>query len=288
EQDWVEPLARITDAPGVRSDGSGSPLERIEVHDTRIRFLLPRATGGPVPLPTHGFEAKLRMEGPKTMAVEELRAFVFGGQLAGFGRVDWGSATSWHGQLTLVDLDIAHAAQESGALSEQSRGSASGFLDLAQTAGAPHLAGAGWIEGTDVRLWQQPLMAGLLHTLGVTAGPDDALREVRGRVHVDLGSFFVDEFTAKGNLLHLFGSGLVRLDGEGLDARLVPRMFAKDLTHVPVVGAPTQTLLDLLNGQLLEVRLTGSLSEVDVAVNPIASISAPLRAFLALFADPGK
>jgi hypothetical protein len=227
------------------------------------------------------------MQGPKTMAIEDLQAEVCGGHARGFGRVDWSGEASWHVQMNLTDLDLTSMAKDSGVLAKTSGGSLSAFLDLGQ-GGAATLAGAGWIEGHDVVLWDQPIMGGLLRALGLTAGPDDAIREVRGRFRVDRGHFLADELIARGKPLNLFGTGSVQLDGEALDVRFVPRLFSKDLGRIAVVGQPTQVLLDLVNGLLVEVRMTGSLSSIDTKVNPVSAITAPLRAFLDRFSNDNK
>jgi hypothetical protein len=278
EDAWIGAIGRIADAPGIRGDGGGTPLERIEVEDSRVSLLFPSAR-----LPLEALNLKLHMEGPKRITVEDLRAEVCRGQVSGFGEVGWELGIGGHLQIHLLGMDVETAARVSGALAAGSSGSVSGFVDLRKPGGEGELAGAGWIEGKGVRLWEQPILARTLKVLGLTAGNTDALRKVRCHFRLDRGRIYAGALVALGRPVSLFGRGSVRLDGEDLQVKIVPRPFSKNLHKLAVVGKPTQYLLDLLNGQLLEIELKGSLSHIEVSVNPVAGITAPLKEFLELF-----
>ncbi len=282
EGEWVSAIGRIADAPGVKGDGGGTPLERIEVEGSSVSLLLPSEAGA-TQIPFEALNLKLRMEGPKRMTVEDLRAELWRGRVSGFGAAEWETGTGGRLQLNLLGLDVEAAAKVSGALPAGSSGSVSGFVDLLKPAAeGGELAGAGWIEGKEVRLWEQPFLARTLNVLGLTAGKKDALRKVRCRFRVDRGRIYAEELVALGRPVSLFGTGSVRLDGEDLQVSLVPRPFTNNISKLPVVGKSTQFLLDIINGQIVEVELKGSLSHFEVSVNPVSVLTAPLKAFLDL------
>ncbi len=74
------------------------------------------------------------------------------------------------------------------------------------------------------------------------------------------------------------------LNGKNLDMTFVPRMGKKSLNEIiPVIGAPTQELLNIVKGTLIPISVTGSIDEPQSSWSPLKPITAPVRALINLF-----
>lgn len=83
----------------------------------------------------------------------------------------------------------------------------------------------------------------------------------------------------QGPVLAGCGSGHSRRDGTELELHLVPRVGG-ETTVIPILGTLTQKILDTVKGQLMEVEVTGSVSEPASRVVPLKLLTAPVRRFL--------
>ncbi len=282
--DWIGLIDRITSAPGVAGDGSGPMLQEIRIIDSALAVEVPADDAPPQRLPLAPFDATLRPIGPHSMAVESITGELFGGQLLAHGEVDWHSADlRWHAQVNLQRLDLAAVGGQLDWLPASSAGSVTCFLDVGSTSNA-RLGGAGWLEGSDVAVWEQPVAREVLQHLGVRPERTDTLEQVRARVLLDRGRIYFEQLVALGTPVNLFGNGSMQLDGTDLVAGLVPRFRAQKLSEIPLdQSGPRDLLFDVLKGALMELRVEGSLDGVSVFVQPVPVVTQPLRSFLGLF-----
>lgn len=280
-QAWIDAVTRIVEAPGVVGDGSGEPLDGIRVERSRLRLLL---SGGehPVSLPFEDLNAELTLVGPKALVAHKLRADVAGGRLAASGDVDWTVGTlTWHAQVHALALDLATVAAQFPFLPDGATGHLTAFADL--RAAADFVVGAGWVEGRQLAVWEQPVADRVLDELGVRAAREDTL-DVRATLRADRGRVFFADLIALGEPVNLFGNGSVGLDGRDLDVGLVPRFLEqRTLREIPLRdGGAGDLLLDVVKGTLVQLRITGSFSAPTVVAQPLPLVTEPLRRFLDL------
>ena len=79
--------------------------------------------------------------------------------------------------------------------------------------------------------------------------------------------------------MSLYGNGVMKLDGSELEADFIPRLGTEEVSELPVVGAPTQVLLDVAQGAAIEIQVRGSVGDVEVKTVPIPVVTNPVREF---------
>lgn len=282
---WVRAVTRIVGAPGIAPKGDGPLLAGITAERSQIVLALDVGDAARK-LPLRNLAARLRPTGAKEMAIESITADVCRGQLTTFGSVDWRGTTQYHAQVNLRNVEIGAVATALGTLPD-ARGTIDVFLDVhapdhSKQRGWP--IGSGWIEGKNVWLWKAPVLSSVLRILGLMAKNDDVLERLSGKMRLDRGRLYVSELLGYGQPVSFFMNGSAALDGTDVDGGVVPRFLgAKGVTSVPVVGKPTQLVIDLLAGTAVQLRVTGPLDDVAVSVQPLSVISEPIRAFFSLF-----
>jgi len=282
--DWVDAIARITDAPGIAGDGQGSFMREIRVVASRLEVTLALGDAAAQVLPLERFACALHPTAKKALAIDVLTADLFGGALRISGSVDWAhDRLDWHAQANLEHLDLRAVGSGLDWLPATSAGTVSAFLDLGTT-GDMELAGAGWVEGRQVAVWEHAVAKVVLDELAVKPAPEDVLDEVRAQLLLDREQIYFEQLIALGSPVNLFGNGSMRLDGGGLVAGFVPRFRSTRLEDIPLAnGDPSDVLLDVLKGSLVEVKIEGGLHGVGVFVQPVPLVTEPLRKFLDLF-----
>ena len=282
--DWVGVIGRIVDAPGIAGDGEGSLMREIQVAESRLSVTLALGGGKAQVLPLEPFACTLHPTAAKALAIDTLTAGLLAGLLRSSGSVDWtNDRIDWHAQANLEHLDLHAAGACLDWLPASSAGTVSAFLDLGTT-GDGELGGAGWVEGSKVAVSEQPVAKVVFDKLGVRPERDDVLDEVRVRLLFDRGRLYFEQLVALGRPVNLFGNGSMRLDGSELVAGLVPRFSSKQLKDIPLADdAPSDVLVDIVNGSLVELRVEGGLDGVSVFVQPVPMVTEPMRRFLDLF-----
>lgn len=279
---WIGAVTRIVSAPGIAPDGGGPLMRAIDVRRTRIEVSF---AGTEVRVPVGQLSARIRPTAAKALAIEFVRARAFDGDLTASGDVDWSGRLDYRVQAHLRGIDVNAVGTALG-LGAASRGHASAFLALRaphdpQHGGNP--VGSGWVAGTDVRVWDAPLFAAILGTLGLEGTDDDTLEHVDGKVRFDHGRLWLVELIAQGQPVSLFCNGSLALADGALDLGVVPRVAGgRGVSDLPLVGEPTQAILDVVAGTAIQLRIAGRIGEPDVAVQPLSIITEPMRAFFAL------
>lgn len=164
------------------------------------------------------------------------------------------------------------------------RGSLGAFLSARWPDDDPrHVQAGGWIEAKRGALWDLPPFAAVLSLLELEAIGGESLRSARVRWHAERGRLQLEEMVALAAPVSLFGHGSIDLaDGE-IDAVFVPRIGSGLLEDLPLLGKPTQLLLEVVKGTLYEITLEGPISDPELGQRPLPVVTRPIQAFLDLF-----
>ncbi len=285
--DWIGVVRRIVEAPGVAGDGGsddGDFLRRIQVESSRFAVEVATAGGESQRVQLDEFTSRFHPTAAKAMAIDELTAKVLGGELHTNGSLDWTRDTiEWHAQVNLQRLDLAIAGAQLAWLPESSSGKVSAFVDFGTT-DTGLLGGAGWLEGSDIAVWEHPVAKAVVDQIGVQPTRDDLLDEVRAELMIDGGRLYFRKLIAIGSPIDLYGNGSMRLDGQQIEAGFVPRFTAERLEDVPLADDRARDVaLDVIKGALVEVKIEGSFDRIEAFVQPLPVLTEPVRQFLKLF-----
>ena len=221
--------------------------------------------------------------------IRDAGATISGGAFDGFGEAVLGEVDDFFLQAKLAGADLATLVEGTELERTATRGQLDAFIELRGVSEGPGrpFVGAGWIDARQAHVWDVPVFSGLLDAVGLLADAGDYLRHARARFRIDRQEVGFSHLMAIGSPVSLYGNGRMDLDGTDLEADLVPRFGSGLLSDLPVIGDPTQALLDLTKGVLLEVRLRGALTAPRIETLPLPIVTAPIQEFIDLVSGDG-
>lgn len=241
----------------------------LTVSNSRADVILSNPEGLPYAVPIEDLSLTLTREGATTELVR-LSGRAFGGSVTAFGTM---SPEYWRLQGNLKELDLAQAVAGTRYAQTATRGKLSAFVEVLQ---GP--VGAGWVRAHDAHVWDLPAFKGVLDELGILAGAADDVDRAEGLYRIDHGHLYFTEMKAVGKPVSLYGAGQVKLDGTDLSADFIPRL-GSEVENLPLIGAPTQALLDVAKGAAVQVRVRGTMRQVEVTTQPLPVVTDPIQDF---------
>lgn len=250
--------------------------ETIRVNDGRVDVNL----GGGWTLPLDRVDAVLERTDLR-YSVTSFTGHVLGGSLSASGEVSLDALEKLKLQMRLSDVDVARLLAQAPFEAPMTRGALAAFVDVRHAEGSG-LVGAGWINATQSHVWNLPVFSGVLDSLGLLASDADYLKELKARFHMEPDKLHFKELTAVGSPVSLYGHGWMTADGSQIEADFVPRIGRGLTKDLPVVGEPSQVLLDVVKGAAVEVQLRGSRDKLEVSTLPVPLITKPIQEFFDL------
>ena len=222
---------------------------------------------------------------PGELVLESLEGRLLGGRLRGSAEYET-PTHRWRAQLRLAEGQLVQIVEGTPLAGGITSGDLNAFMELRDPRMGPGIVGAGWLSLGRARLWELPLFNAVLDSLSLAAGEGDLVECARLRCRIDHGRVWFDDLRALGSPVSLYGHGSMDLDGSALAADFVPRIGRHGLLqNLPVVGPPSQLLLDITKGLAVEVQLRGSLRDPEVSTLPLPVITRPIQEFFDLVAD---
>lgn len=212
--------------------------------------------------------------------LDRCKAGLFRGSLSSSGTIPIDRPEALAMQVRVANVDLAHLLEAAPFKAPISSGSLAGFVDVRYS--KTGLVGAGFVSASQSHLWNLPVFSGILDTLGLAAGKGDYVKTAKARFHIEADKLHFKELTAVGSPLSLFGNGWMALDGSTIKADFIPRIGSGLTNDLPVIGKPSQLLLDVAKGVVIEVQLRGSRSKLDITTLPVPIITKPMQAFFDL------
>lgn len=132
--------------------------------------------------------------------------------------------------------------------------------------------GRGRLSITEGRLYRLPLLAAILQVMNLNIPTNDTLDEAEAQFLVKGNQLLFDRIYLRGTTLGLVGSGAMSLPDQGVSLRLVnvnPKVWGR----VPVLG----TVAAGISRELMELHITGPLSQPQVRTAPLRAVTEELR-----------
>ena len=214
---------------------------------------------------------------PRSVIVNHLDGKMFGGTVEGYSIVNLDTPCTYFNSYSFEDLDIGALVRSIQPTVEGLRGSGSGYVTFQGDHCRGEVQGRGELAVTDARLWNFPVLLLVLSkiqfawpTRGEPAQECRIVYAFNGEV------FRIEEISISSNVLDLYGTGTVGIDGE-IDLTL----YARPVSTSPLFLAALllQPALDSLSGSLVQFRITGTVSNPFLTVIPLSSVSSKIINF---------
>lgn len=207
----------------------------------------------------------------------DLTARAYGGRLDGSAQIalddplEYGLSLSVDG-LRLEDLRPGDDAEWAA----ETRGLLGGRIDLVARAGDPDTRHAqGLLRISDARIFRLPVLMGLLHVVYLTLPGDAAFSGGRVAYRLEGDTLVFEEIVLSGRGLSVLASGTLDIKTERLDVYFLAGPPGR-LTGI----ASLDELLEGILRELVEIRVTGTLSKPRMQTLPFRSIERALRELL--------
>ncbi len=132
--------------------------------------------------------------------------------------------------------------------------------------------GGGRVEIRDGYIYRLPIFLAILNVLDITVPNNDVLSEARGQFYVTGNTVRVADIAVSGESLSLVGQGTMSLADQSVDLTLV-NAGAGRLSGIPVLAE----LWEGASRELVELRVTGPLSQPQVRASPFRGVTDELK-----------
>jgi hypothetical protein len=132
--------------------------------------------------------------------------------------------------------------------------------------------GGGRIEIFDGYIYRLPILLAILNVLDITVPNNDVLDEARIEFFVAGNAVTLSDILLRGAALSLVGTGTMSLPDQGVDLTLV-NLGSRRFSKVPVLAE----LIEGASRELVELRVTGPLSQPTVRASPLHRITDELK-----------
>jgi hypothetical protein len=237
-------------------------------------------------------------EAPDVLQMPNLKARIFGGDIGGEVRIEFGPTLRYDVNLTALQVQLEefgrnNLAGNSGnsngfssgnnsAASAQWKGLASGRLYLTgRGEDIQGLEGYGSVDVPSGQMYNLPLLLDLIKVLGMRPPDRTAFEEAHAAFSIHGPRVVVSRLDLDGNAISLSGEGELKLDGTDVQ-----------LDFYAVWGRLKQVLPPIfreippaLGQQLLKIKMRGTVSEPQITKEPVPALAEPLERLIKRFAE---
>ena len=216
----------------------------------------------------------------RQVRIDQMEARAHGGLVTGFAEVELSDPLKFGLRLAVENLRLSDlvAAGLGGARPEQMQGLLTGNLEL-RTAGADRQA-AGTLRIGQGQLYELPVLLGLFHVIYLALPQKGAFSEGGLTYHLRGDTLILREVYLTGSALSVVGSGTMDLKTERLNLTFLGGPPKRRLRLSGLEG-----LLGTVAKEILEVRVTGTLSHPVRRTVPLRSLKGALERLLDPDAD---
>lgn len=211
------------------------------------------------------------------LRVDNISGKAYGGRVAGRAEVRLAPPRKYGLSLMVEDLDLASlVASGSGDTGRQPdvRGLLTGNLQLTATVGQPaSRRGKGELRIARARLQKLPILLGFLHVINLTLPGQGPFNAADVHYYLEGNKLVLREIYLSGSVLSMLGAGKINTQTETLDLTFLTGPARK----LPRLASPLRELLQGIAGQLMTVRVTGTLGEPKVQTIPLRNLDKTLR-----------
>lgn len=221
---------------------------------------------------------EVRKDTPGVLAVPGLHARLFGGELYGPVRVEFGPPARYEVDLTAAQVRLEDLGRHNlGAGAGQWSGLATARLHLRGRGAAPAgMEGQGTIDVPNGKLYNLPLLLDLLKFLGLRLPDGTAFEEAHAVFGIRGTRVLVSRLDLFGNSVSLRGQGEMDLDGTDIKLDFYA-VWARIVQYLPPI---IRDIPPYLSQHLLKIKMRGSVSNLHFTKEPVPVLVDPLRELL--------
>jgi hypothetical protein len=217
-------------------------------------------------------------EEPDAVVLRGLRAELFGGQVGGTARIALGPTPAYEVDLTASQIQLEEFGRHNLGGKGQLSGLAAARLYLVgQGTDLAGLQGRGSVDVPSGKMYNLPPLLALLKTLNKLQAPDrTAFEEAHARFTLRGQRVTITRLDLTGDAISLGGQGELSLDGNDVNLD-----FYAVLGRLPqLLPSPIKELPRAISEQLLNIKMTGPLSDPKITREPVPALVEPVRELL--------
>jgi hypothetical protein len=228
---------------------------------------------------------EVRKESPNTLAIHHLRARIFGGEVYGPVRVDFGPKTDFELALTASHIKLEDFGRHNLKQHGQISGLANASLFLkGRGSDISTLVGSGSIDVPSGRLYNNlPLLLDLLKFLAIRLPDGTAFEEAHANFSLKGDHVSINRLDLFGNSISLRGQGGMNLNGnniENIDLDFYAVWARVTQFLPPIIKELPQEVSKHLLKIKMQGRITNGVSDVHFKQEPVPVLVEPLKGLL--------
>ena len=215
---------------------------------------------------------------PEALNLPNLRATLFGGDIGGQGRIDFGHGLRYELDLVASRVRLEEFGRHNLEPGTRLSGLATAQLYLAgQGDDAKGLTGHGTIDiGPNGRLYNLPLLLDLLKVLGLRRPDGTAFEEAHANFRIRGPRVLISHVDLLGNSFSLRGQGEMNLDGSDISLDFYA-VWALALQMLPPI---IKEIPEAFSKNLLKIEMRGSMGNVQCTKEPVPMLVDPVKGLL--------
>ncbi|MFN4259010.1 MAG: AsmA-like C-terminal region-containing protein [Gemmataceae bacterium] len=229
--------------------------------------------------PLHDIHATLLVppDAPDVLLFPNLKARLFGGEIGGAVRLEFGPTLRYDVNLTALQIKLEQFRQHNLTEESEISGDVMARLYLSGRGGDLNtLEGHGSIDVPKGRLYNLPVLFDLLKVLGLRWPDRTAFEEAHSAFAIRGQRVHVERLDLYGNPISLSGQGELNLDGSDIQLDFFAVWGRLSQILPPILRAIPPTI-----GQsLLKVKMRGQVGDVQFEKEPVPIVVEPLEKFI--------
>lgn len=239
--------------------------------------LLDQATILKQPFRTIQTQIEVPKETPDVLILPGLRANVFGGEVYGPIRLEFGQDLKYELNMTASQVKLEDFGKHNLGPRAPLSGLVSARLYLTgQGEEIRHLKGRGSVDIPNGRLYNLPLLLDLLKFLGLRIPDHTAFEEAHATYVIDGPLVKIDRLDLYGNSISLRGHGEMNLDGSDIDLEFYA-VWARVVQMLPPI---IKDIPPAFSKHLLKIKMKGRFGDVRCTKEPVPVLLDPIKEML--------
>jgi hypothetical protein len=218
-------------------------------------------------------DIEVKKEAPNVMTMKGIHARLFGGEIYGPLRIEFGQDVSFEIDLTGSGIQLEQFGKHNLAAGTQLAGQVMARLHLDGKDDVNSLQGSGTMDVPNGRLYNLPLLLDLLKFLGLHLPDGTAFDEAHAVFAIRGGRAAINRLDLYGNSISLRGQGEMSLDGSYINLEFYA-VWARIMQYLPPV---IKEIPPLISQNLLRIKMQGSIDHVRLTKEPVPPLLDPLK-----------
>jgi hypothetical protein len=221
-------------------------------------------------------------ESPDVLRLPDLTGRIFGGDVGGEIRVEFGPTVHYDVNLTALQVRLEELGRHNQGAKAQWKGLASGRLYLSGRGSDLHgLEGHGSFDVPSGQMYNLPLLLDLIKVLGLRPPDRTAFEEAHAAFSIRGPRVVVNRLDLDGNAISLSAMPGGELNLDGSDVQLD---FYAVWGRIKQVLPPIfREIPPALGQQLLKIKMRGSVSDPKITKEPVPALVEPLEKLVKRF-----